>query len=82
MALKDVNGLSDDDRFGFSAALLGIGGVSLIFATRSLFFEDPIEVAWRSRHSSGSPSASSLPFRHFAFTPMHSGGGISFRAVF
>jgi hypothetical protein len=52
LSAKSVSGLSNSERYGDSAALLAIGGVSLLLGLRELCFEDPIEVAWHARQAS------------------------------
>ena len=82
LALHEVRGLSDDDRLGYSAAFLSAGGVCLIFGTHSLFFEDAIEVGWRTRQASRPSSGSSFGPAHFAFVPVHGGGALGLSATF
>lgn len=53
LEVQRVSGLSASERFGYAAAFLGVGGMSLILGMRSLFIEDTVEVGWRSYHEQG-----------------------------
>jgi len=89
LALRDVNGLSSEDRFGFSAASLTAGGLSLLLGLREIFFEDPIEIAWRSWQkgdlrwmSSMAPARLGVPFApvNIVCEPAPGGAILGFRA--
>jgi hypothetical protein len=82
LTLEDVGGLSKEQRYNSSAALLGLGGVSLMFGLRTFFFEDEIEVAWSSRHADTRPATSLLGFGKVAYVPMRGGGVFSLRGAF
>ena len=73
---------ADRSKFGFSAAMLGVGALEVVLGVRALLLEDPVETAWRTYEATKAREVSSLKFRGVSVAPTSAGGVLTFNATF
>jgi len=81
-ALSDISQLSRNDRYEIAAMGFSVGAFGLIAGMRSFFFESPIEVAWKVRHT-GQPLRSSKQTQFGVIpVPLLGGGALAVEGKF
>jgi hypothetical protein len=79
LALSDTSGLSSEARYNGSAALLGLGTLSLLGGLQALFVETSVETGWRTYRMIGRTQA---PVIGFTMVPTTGGGMVQLTGSF